>query len=227
MILKFFRFESEIELSQLWVSVLEVQNRTLFTRIVESLVSGKGDDAGEPYGLWDEKGKVVSASKSITVVSSLPEVPVYSKSMLGKLYKRIAAEYVQNSELEAAVETLMKSLSNMSGRISSELWGAYAFGVNLELPVLIKALALQPACDGGVSLFDKLIQFFKLCVDIGQSTPIVFVNLKSFLSQEELKTLYEQAFFYGQSLLLLESWHDVTRFPEERKTRIDQCLLEF
>ena len=71
-----------------------------------------------------------------------------------------------------------------------------------------------------------MIKFLALVKDASLNKVILFVNLKLFLTENELELFYEQAFFSKLRILLVENAYDALRYERERKYVIDQDFLE-
>ena len=226
MILKLLRFESEIHLGPGVVATLQIEDRSLFARVVSSLLSEQAEEALEPYALWGDDGKKLSPRGAFLVLDALPTIPLSDKKLLSKLYAHIASAISDDDAVEARVAAAMTGLESTITERNVELWGTYDFLTSLNVPQLLKAFGFQPYVEEGQPLAEQLVSFFGLCADIGLSQPLVLVNGKSFFAENALTVLAEQSFFYGIPLLLLESWNDATQYEWERKTTIDQWFLE-
>ncbi len=224
MILKFARFDLQIELTNEAVSTLEICDRSLFSRIVQSLLSDKGERAIEPYFFFDE-GKAIAPKGRALIIHSLPQLPVHDRSFEKALFDRLNNELHNNANADDSrekIEKLFLELNEVVKGLSLELWGSYEFSVNWNLPTYLKAFGYGLEADSdSSSLLDRCIQFFGLCVDIGFQKPLIFVNAKSFFSSLEVETLFEQAFFHGLSVLFLEPWPSDNRLSHEVKYKID------
>ena len=71
------------------------------------------------------------------------------------------------------------------------------------------------------------MSFISLVLDSGSNKVLVFVNLKTFLTESETKRFYEHIFFSGIRVLMLENMSDEAHYEHERKTIVDQHFLEF
>ena len=226
MILKLLRFESEISLEPGRVATLEILNRRLYSRVVASLLSEQGEQALEPYALWEVNGKKKATRGALMVLSSLPAVPLADRMLLSKLYAKLSQALVEDVSRSVEVAQAAAHLEGLLLEQNIELWGTYRFGVEWDAAQMLKAFALRPETDSEEPLLDQLVSLFGLCADVGLQKPLVLVNAKSFFEPEDLSELASQAFFYGISLLLLESWADETKYDWEHKTLIDQWFLE-
>ena len=226
--IKFSRFESVIEFRHDAVTVVEVVERPLFTRIVLSLQSELGEGAVEPYFCFED-AKAVSPKGKLLLLGNLPSLPVNDRSFEKSLYLKIVSNIdsaLAREEDDADIEECGRRLRSLIEAIDLGLWGSYDFEVHWDLATFLKAFGYGVHFDDTESFLDRCIRFFGLCVDIGFDKPLVAINLKSFLSESELKELYAQAFFHGIKLCLLEAWHDERQFANERKIVLEQGFLE-
>lgn len=223
--LQLLRFGPGIDMGGGKVSVLEIESRHLFTRVIRALLSEEGEDADEPYQLWDDGGKAVAPRKALVVLNALPSIPYDNKALLGKLYGRVARLIEDDIETESKLHELGTGIADLIEGAATALWGNYSFDQPWNLEQHLKAFGFKPVCGDGETLLDNCIRFLGLCVDGGQELPVVMVNAKTFFDEDELEELYSQAVFLGVPLLLLESQHSEKRHDQERKMVIDQYFL--
>lgn len=226
--LQLMRLDADMAFSGDHVCVLEIEQRSLYARICQSLLSEMGPDACEPYRLWDEAGKELSPKKRMLIVNSLPQLPYDNRTFLTKLYARVerVAEqsYATSDELKSKSQSLLGLIEGLSAGLSGE----YGFTIDWNLGVLLKAFGFGPMCSEDESLIDNCMRFLAMYQDIGLTdTPIVLMGAKSFFDPNEVDQLYDAAVFHGVQLLLLESRHDPTFYKQESKTYIDEDLVVF
>lgn len=226
--LKFARFDSQIDLEAGHVEVLEIHERHLFTRIVSSLKSEKGEKAVEPYFLIDNE-KSVSPKGRLQLLDALPDLPTHDKGLEKLLYQRLVSEALESTDMMGLDKELAMLGAKINERIRAQsltLWGTYDFMSSWDFATYLKAFPFGVEEYDDETFLEKCIHYLDLCVDISFKKPHIAINLKSFLSEDELCTLYEQVKFHGIALLLIESWCDSRLFDGERKTCIEQGFLE-
>ena len=76
------------------------------------------------------------------------------------------------------------------------------------------------------TLLDNVLNFLSFALDAGCKKTITFVNLKTFLTENELKVLYDHVFFLKLSVLLLENKKDNMTYDHEHKLTVDLQFLE-
>ena len=100
------------------------------------------------------------------------------------------------------------------------------FGLEWDLKRYLKFLGFGAAPQEDKSFLDNLLNFLSFALDAGCRKTIVFVNLKTFLTENELQTLYDHVFFLKLSLLLLENKKDTMSYGHEHKLTVDLQFLE-
>lgn len=223
--LQLLRFGGSLELGGDKVSAVEVGHRKLYTRVVQSLLSEQGKEAIEPYQLWDDTGKALSSKKSLIVINSLPEMPYGNKTLLGKLYAKMARSVEEDCDFEQYIASRGLEILAMLEEHGLRFWGTYSFNQTWNLEQFLKSFSFQPVYDENGSLLENCINYLGFCADIDQKTPVVLIGGKSFFDSGELEELYSQAVFLGVPLLLLDSQHDSIQYGQERKMVIDQDFL--
>ena len=104
-------------------------------------------------------------------------------------------------EIEAAGLTLSNRVASLGLRLQSD----YAFEVQWEMRKYLKAFDFGVEIDPSDKLLDNLIKFLKFASDAAFGKQLVFVNLKNFLTGEEVEEFYRQAIFSKLHVLLLEN----------------------
>ena len=219
-------FESPIELAAGFPHVLEIENKTLFTRVCQSLLSEEGSEAREPYSLWDEAGEEVSSRGAFLSVSNPLDLPWDDKLLGGRLYDVFEGLMGEDEETRSEIERIAQSLSSAVSRPAHCVGAEYEFGLEWGMKQFLKSRAFKVDRHEASPFLESLISFLDFCSDMGLKQAVLFVNLKTFLSGREVQELYERLFFLGFEALLLESQHDSLSYEHERKTMIDLQFLE-
>lgn len=208
------------------VSVLEVANRALFARICGSLASGLGADALEPYSLWDDADAELKPNAQFLLVASPLELPWDDKLLSGGLAARLEKMAFEDEGVRQSIEEAFAVLRSKLAQVALGLDSDYTFGVDWELKRYLRTYGFGVDLVEDEPLIDKLIKFLKLAKDASLKRALLFVNLKLFLTENELELFFEQAFFSRLSVLLVENTQDDACHQHERKYTIDQDLLE-
>lgn len=223
----FSGLQAPIIVDETAVSVLEVHNRALFTRLVGSLMSGAGVDAVEPYTLWDANGGELKASGQFLIVGCPLDLPWDDKALVGGLATHVEKLMYEDESVRHDIEEAFFLLRSRLRQMALSLESEYSFGVDWELKRYLRTYGFGVELVDDEPLFDKLIKFLALAKDALLNKTILFVNLKLFLTNSEVEQFYEQAFFTKLSILLIENVHDCLQHEREHKYVIDQDFLEY
>lgn len=208
------------------VSVLEVHNRALFARLSSALISGAGVDAVESYTLWGSDGEELKPSGQFLVVTCPLELPWGDKVLSGGLASHVERLMCEDERVRRDVEDAFALLRSRVCQLALSLESEYTFDVDWELKRYLRTYGFGVELVDDEPLLDKLIKFLTLAKDASLNKVILFVNLKPFLTENELEQFYEQAFFSKLRVLLVENACDTLWYERERKYVIDQDFLE-
>lgn len=216
-----------IELQKGSVSVLEVHNKVLFSRLCQSLSSCKGELAVEPYSVWDGENNELNPGKVLLWVGDPFNLPWEDKALIGSLRSSVEQMVLEDESVRQSIEQLSVQLQSAIAQLCFQIEGEYRFGLDWELQRYLKAFNFHVDYDTDASLLDNLIKYLDFVADVMPGKVMVFVNLKNFLEQNELQRLYERVFFRNMSVLLLESVADTLSYNHEVKYVVDQDFLEY
>lgn len=223
--LVFSGLEDSIDLSFGRVSTLQVENEALFARIARSLACSDPLSALEPYSLWED-GVEVSPSSSLLFVSDPLSLPWDDRSLMGEVLKRIEREFLEDEDFRREVEGLDAELSSKLLRMGFGMNSDYGFGLEWSLSRYLKFRNFGVGMREDETLLENLLRFLSLVLDAGCKKVIVFVNLKTFLTENDLKELFGFVFRSNLRILLLENKRDDSIYEHELKISIDLHFLE-
>jgi CRISPR-associated protein Csn2 len=222
----FSGLEHSIVVSAEYARTVEVENKTLFSRICGSLLSCKGNDATEPYSIWSDDGHEISPTTAFLPISDPFMLPWDSKDLDGHLYERIEDLLLENENTRMSVEQINDELNSCLLQLTHQINGDYAFGVEWNLKRYLKAFSFSIARSNESSLLENLNIFIDFCADMFLKRVLLFINLKEFLSEKEFRSFLDHLFFHKLAAVFLESSLDKTYYPLEKKIVIDQYFLE-
>lgn len=219
-------FETPAEISKGHALSLEIENRRLFARICQSVRSELGEEALEPYAVYDDEGGKVRPSKAFLFAFDPFDLPWHSKSLIGKVIDRMEGMLLSDDGLRQAIEGRGRALSVAVEEMGFQLQSDYAFKVDWAIAEYLKSFDFEVEVNEADSLLENLIKFIKLAEDASCGKIICFLNLKSFLDEMELEEFFSQVFRSDLHVLLLEDAHDDRTFEYERKMLIDEAFLQ-
>lgn len=190
----------EIELQENQIPVLVIEAPETFSVLIQELYRSK--QGGEKKFLLSESDKLLNMGKSLELMVNPFAIDVNEKRIVQKLYQEIESQVQEQLVLETAEihSKLISYLEEIVGKI------AYPVTFDLEENVLglMKTYNVRLEAES-ITLLEKLVEYFELLHQLCRIEVIVCVNLKSYLSEAELRQLYEAMFYEKISLILLEN----------------------
>ncbi len=225
--ISFADMENPIDVADRGITVLQIENKQLFSRVCESLISMLGERAKEPYTIWDEDGCEIRPDQALMVVPNSFDLPWKRKDLIGNLYAHMERELLFDEELRQEIQGLHVALESSVQRLGFQFNADYKFGVEWNISSYLKAFSYGIDISDTASLLDKLISFIDLGADMEIDKAIVFINLKTFLTKNDLERLHDRLFFHRMRALLLEN-HDAPFYEDvESKYVVDQDFVEY
>lgn len=206
--------------------VLQIETPSLFARFVAALNSLEGRYSVEPYTIWEGE-KELNPKGSFLVILSPFSLPWTDRQMLGQVTKRMEKEFVDDEDLRIILERLNHLIESRLLSLTSGLSADYYFGDEWNFGKTLKTLGFRVGQTSDSSLLDELLSFLSLALDAGLKKTIVFVNLKTFLTEKELIQFYEHVFYTKLRVLMLENKQDIKVYEYEQKRTIDLDFLEY
>ena len=204
-----------------------IESRTLFSRVVQSLLSEEGQYAVEPYQFVDEENGQIKPKGACILVQTPFSLPWDDKCLFGEFYDRLIMELFDDEQLRIAIEESALELQRNVARAGFAFSADYGFTSAWDLRKYLKAFGYRIDFDPSAPLLDSLIMFLAMAADVHCKKPLVFLNLESFLSESDLVTFCEQAVFYGLTVLLLASSPSEVSCQSLRKQSIDLQFCEW
>ena len=212
--LKITFIEQDIMISDDIIQSIEVENKKQFYRLVSGIYQLESGEKLEDFQFYSEEGKEINPS--IQIISDYFSLEIDSKKTINELYK-----YIESSMEEDQLQELTKSYQKILGDIDLPLSIQENFDVESLLKMVKVSIQHQE---------DILNQLF-LLIDVERLLKIhdviFLVNLKQYLSKDELLELYKYAIYNKIKIVLLDSQPYGIGLELERKLVVDENLDEF
>lgn len=224
--LTFSGFEHSLDIQPGYISVLQVESVTLFTRVCQSLLGKEPSQLGEPFTVWNDEGKEVSARNAFLPIANLFNLPWQDRGLVSALYAQIDKHMKEDEEIRQKIEVTHQELESLIVNLGLRMNGNYSFGLEWEISQSLKAYSFGIDSSDAVTLFDNLIRFIEYIHDICYKKVLIFVNIEKFLIKNELLELEKHLFFHSLSALILMQGNEKIVFQNARYLCIDQEFLE-
>lgn len=217
--------ERAIEIEPGFVSVLEVESQALFARVCQSLLSGSGHDAPEPYGVWDGEN-LLNPRNAFVPVPNPFDLPWRHRSLGSRIQSSMVNMLMEEEEMRSSLGRVAAELEAIVDSAAYQLHGQYGFKIEWDVTNYLKAFGFDVCVDPEAALIDNLIALIDLAADMRLQEALLFINLKCFLSESEFDEFAQRVFFQKIRVLLLEQKPRARIIRNERKLVVDQRFLE-
>ena len=189
------------------------------------MLSGEGRYAEEPYSIWDGDAEL-KPKDALLVIDNPLQLPWDERGLMGTIIKRMEREYLEDEDLRKAVEDYQRSINSALMALGLGMNADLGFSQEWDFKRYLKFAGFGVSYQEGKSFLDNLLNFLSLALDAGEKRTFVFVNLKTFLSENDFMLFLDQVFFQKTSVLLLENKRDEHYYEHERKRLVDLHFIE-
>lgn len=214
-----FDFLSEpINISHSRISVLCIENKALFRKIINSLYH---DTTGENKIIFSDDFVPVDF-KFVCFISDYFKLDVTS-SFTKKMYDDISL--FCHNEFQNDVARLYSEIENLFGKIIDEYDYDFSFCDDYSLPMLFKALDLKPDFESNF-LLENLIQYILIIHKYSKIKCFVLANLHQYFTEDELKEFYKELYYNKISAFVIENSKQFITAECEDVVIVDSDLCE-
>lgn len=220
--LRFNYLESDIDLEKCCINVIEVENKSYFYRMVNGLNLLSLGEPIEEINFYDDLGECYIAGK-INIVTDYFDFDFNEKKYSSNLVKIINKEITEIDE--NALSNIYKKMQSLYNKVL----------INIDLPLSSKQefttdaifKMLKISIDKKEKLLENLLLLLDLEKNFNIDKLVVFVNLKQYLSKEDLIEVYKYSIYNNVTILLIDSQTYGPTISYEKKLIIDETLDEF
>ena len=215
-------YQIDISLNENEVNVLVLENHDIFTNIVQSMWFQCNGELGTWILLQDEK--LLNMSKNIKCIINPFSINLNEKTIISKLYQELKCLSDENLAIESANVNM-----NIINYIEKLLFMTpYPLTYKPENNVIdlfkIYDIKIYSIAD---TFLEKLVEYIKIMTQICHIHIFVFIGLKQYLSEKDIRKLYEFVFYEKINLLLIEN-HQSKKSDDENVFIIDNdlCIIK-
>ena len=198
------------------------ENPKVFYEIIDDSI--KLFQSNESNWIISEKDGTRIDSKQIDIIVSPFCFDINSKRLLGNVQKEIEACIYENftEEISYINNTFVRILEDISVKLSYEI----DYNIECDVKDLIKIYDLKLNYESG-SLLEKLSIYIKLVAMAFNMQVLFLVDIKRYLTEYEILTLYKEARYWKIQLVIIES-RFICKLENEKVIIIDmdKCIIE-
>ncbi len=193
------KLDLEIEIEENVVPVLVIENIEIFKDMIYSIIcQSKGENGNI---ILSENYKEIAIGKNVELIFNPFELDPGNKKVMAKIYSDIESIIVSEYALE--MTQINADIINLLDKVLLNMQFDITYEPEINKTSLLKAIGLS-VTNQESELLSQIINYTKIVHQILGIRLFIFVNLKMYLSSEELKELYKTMHYEKIHLLLLE-----------------------
>lgn len=221
--LKINYFDNNIKIENNYIQVIEIENKKTFYRLVSDLYKIKNDEKLDEVFFYDDNNQEINMYNKVDLYVNFFDIDLNSKKNLNALNKNVINSLTDNVKEE--ILNNFKKLAKSFTKILSDIDLPLSLNDNITVDDIIKLLKIS------INKTDDLLSNLLLLIDLEKVLKInevlFFINLKQYLSQEELIEFYKYAIYNEIKIVLVDSQSYGIKLDYEKKLIIDANLDEF
>ena len=219
LVIPFLGFEISIVNGGLYSIIIE--NPTDFRKVIEDLWQQTNGQSGEI--ILSEKGKIISFRERALVVFNPVDINANNRKVLNTLFKELNENALNSLSIELA--DLQSNIIAFFDKLSETVPYDVSYNYEVDVPELLKCHKFEINQLNGTYL-DRLIDYLRAYSRICRTRVVILVNLKNYVSEEEVEALEEFVIYEDLKLIILQN--SLGYRKKEEKTWIidkDRCTI--
>lgn len=211
-------YDIDIELSIDKANVLCIENRNVFSECIMEL----WNQCEAKDGNWflSDKGKDLQVSKNVTSILNPVGIDLNDRKLLKILYQNMETDVHENKYLKLG--EINSSIVSFIDEIVDRQPYAIEFDDNVAVADLLKIYNVR-FVEETESLLELIITYVQLWHRVANCKVFVFVNLKTYLDDNQISQLYEMLRYEQVFILLIEANY-TGKIDDENVKIIDKDL---
>lgn len=215
--------DNDIDIKENEVYALEVENKNYFYRIVRDLHNISNNNIVDDIYLSDDNNNEINYFNKFKIFIDFFDFNFDSKKITNDIIKYLN----KNISIEVK-DSILNQYNKIIKLYKKEL-------NNIDIPLMIETETdsdnITKSLKISIEVKQNLIENLLLLIDIenilGTKDILIFVNLKQYLTKNELEELYKYTIYNEVSILLIDSQCYGGTLNNEKKLIIDENLDEF
>lgn len=222
MIINFDFLDNSIEINEDKIFCIECENKSYFYRILKTLNFLAVGEIPEEIVIFDKDNNEINLSNKTKLIFDYINFNYENKKIQNKIYELIHNEIDEKDEIE-----LKKSYTRITEIIQDKL---YDYDIEFEINSGIDTSSIiklfKYSVKSNSNILDNIFTMLNLESLFNFNFLTVFVNIKQYLNDDEIKELYKYALYNKLNILLIESSINKFKNEYEKKLIIDDSLNE-
>jgi len=216
-------FENIIELNINDINVIEVENKKYFYRLVSNLYSIINNGYCDDIIFTDNENNELNISNKLKIFTNFFDLDFDSKKYSNDINKFIndSIDDENKNDLNNLYNKIIKNYNKIFNDIDIPLSIENEF--NIENITKLMKISINKKDE----LLDNLLLLIDLEKVLKTNNILIFINLKQYLTKEELEELYKYSLYNEVKIILIDSQSYGVTLNNEKKLIIDENLDEF
>lgn len=181
-------------------------------------------EGGEGSFVLSRNYEPIDISKNLELIVDVFTLDFNKKKLVNKLMEQLCGIAVGEEHYMETV-ALCQGLVAYGNALCENFENMVSFDEEFAVNSLFKALDFKISAEG-LSLAEGILEYMVVTRTFLKEQCFVFVNLKSYLSEDELDVFYQEVFYGKHHILLIENIMREQVFPFEKIRIIDRDLCE-
>lgn len=215
------KYDFSISLEENWINELVIESPAILAAFIKEFTAQIEGVEGEL--VLSEADRILPIDKSIVFIKDPFSVDINQRKILTKLYSQLS-EYA--NDIFAQERTLFyQSYIQYMDYLCEKCDLFLAYEEEPETQDIFKLAKIKIDCQSE-DLLEQIVEYIKVSIELLQQDIFVFLNLKLFLSREEIEALYNECFDRKVHLILIEAVFQ-EKLAKEKVCIIDKdkCIL--
>ena len=199
--LKVNYIDSDIVLNQENILSIEIENKNIFYKLLNDLLLISLGELVDNISFYNESNTEINMNNKISIIIDYFNFNFDVKKYTSEINKLVLKNI--DEKLRQDIITNYNKISNNLRKILNEIDLPLQIVNDFNLEDLLKFIKIS------VNKFEDLLENLFLIIDLEKilriKDIIIFVNLKQFLSKNELEELYKYAIYNNVNILLIDS----------------------
>lgn len=215
--------EHDILLKEGYITVIEIENKKYFYRLINDLYSIYNSNIIEDIIFLNEEEQEINYSNKLKIFINYFDFNFDSKKYMNEISKYVN-EQINEKDRDTLARQYAKIL-NIYKRILNDIDLPLSVESEINIDNLTRLMKIN--INYKQELLDNLLLLIDLEKVLESDNLLVFINLKQYLNKEELQELYKYSIYNNIQLLLIDSQSYGVTLNNELKLIIDENLDEF
>lgn len=221
MIMKIFSLENDITFAEEYINILQIQDKKLFTNVINSLNDNINniEDTKERIIIL-EGDTEIKIEKEVLMIIDVFNIDFNQKKIQNALYNKIEKIYKQEFERMSEFQTIFQKLQLNVLDVFNEFPFEFNYKESIGIQEYLKLLGLKISNNKG-KITDIIFSLIDVVKYLSVTKILIFVNLKLYLIDDELKEIYKYAMYKKVNILLIETGEEKEPLENEKILYID------